>query len=255
MEVDVEIDTEFVQVRLDAVEHQLGTYRPEGLVLRLGCQRQRFGLLRQHLLCDLGDVLARIAVLRCRLSLGRGDERPAEAIDLSAVIVEVVLASDLGSVRGQDASEGIADSSPSGSTEVHRSGGVGRDELEVDLLACHRGSGAELGTGGQHAGNDLALRCGSQPDVQKAGACDVCTGDRGVGRERLGEPAGEITGIGSGLLRHLQRHVGGVVTVLGIAGTLDRELRRENGCVQAAVGKHLGGGRVKQFGKIGGSHR
>ena len=156
---------------------------------------------------------------------------------------------------GQDPTERIADGCPPGTAEVHRAGRVGRDELEIDLLACHRRTVAEGRACCEHAGNDLALRCGCQPDVQESGARDIGVGDGGVGRESLGEPAGEVAGIGSGLLRDLECHVGRVVAVLGIAGTLDGQLRREYGCIQAAVGKHLRGGRVKQFGKIGGSHR
>ena len=61
--------------------------------------RGRPGRLATTCCGDLADVLAAVAVLGRRLALARREQRRGEAVDLGAVVVEVVLARDLGAGR------------------------------------------------------------------------------------------------------------------------------------------------------------
>ena len=136
--VDVEVGAELVQRLLDVGEHQVDADVAEGLVLLGVGQAQRVGRLLQDLRGDVGDVAARVAVLRGGLALGGGDQRAGEPVDLGAVVVEVVLAHHVGALRGQQPAQRVADGGPAGAADVDRPGRVGRDELQVDLVAGQR---------------------------------------------------------------------------------------------------------------------
>ena len=73
--------------------------------------------------------------------------------------------------------------------------------------------------------------------------------------ECLGEPAGQLAGIDSGLLRDLHRDIGRVVAVLRVARTFDGEGLGEHGHVETTIGEDVRGGSAEQFGKVGRSHR
>src|SRR5690606_30055015 len=90
VEVDVEVGAELVQRLLDVGEHQLDALGAEQLVAGGLGQRGRLRVRGHDLLGDLGDVGAGVAVLRGGLPGGGGDQRGGEAVDLRAVVVEVV---------------------------------------------------------------------------------------------------------------------------------------------------------------------
>ena len=136
--VDVEVGAELVQRFLDVVEHQVDPDGAERLAhLGVG-QAQRVRILGQHLGGDVADVGAGVAVLGGRLALGGGDQRVGEPVDLRAVIVEVVLAYHLGALGAQQPAQRVADRGPARATDVDGAGGVGGDELEVDLGPVQR---------------------------------------------------------------------------------------------------------------------
>ena len=108
---------------------------PERLLLLVVGLAQRVGRLLQDLRGDVGDVVARVAVLGGGLALGRGDQRAGEPVDLGAVVVEVVLPNHVGALGGQQPAQRVADGRPAGAADVDRAGRVGGDELEVDVLA------------------------------------------------------------------------------------------------------------------------
>ena len=72
--------------------------------------------------------------------------------------------------------------------------------------------------------------------------------------QRRRQPAGQLTWVGADLLAQLQRKVGGVVAVLGVARTLDGDGGRQRGGVEAVLGQHRGGGGLEQLGQVGGGH-
>src|SRR5581483_5984417 len=90
--------------------------------------------------------------------------------------------------------------------------------------------------------------------VHETGSGDVGRGDAVDVRQRFGKPAGKFARGDTDLLAELHREVGGVVAVLGIARTLDRDRRGKRGGIEAVLGEHRGGGGAKQLDKVGGGH-
>jgi hypothetical protein len=122
---------------------------------------------------------------------------------------------------------------------VQRTGGVGRDELEVDVAPAQLAPGAVGPAARQDVPDQGALRVRGKPQVQEAGAGDLGGLDAVRAREGLGEPAGELPRWHPGLLGGAQRDVRGVVPVLGVAGALDADVRRERRLVQASLAQHV----------------
>ena len=252
--VDVEVGAELMQRCLDLAEHQVHADCAERLTLLRLRKAHRLGRLGEHLCGDVVDVGAGVAVLGCRLRLRGGDEGISESVDLGAVIVEVVLPHDLGSLGAEQPAEGVADGGPPGAADVNRTGRVGRDELEVNAAPGEQSRVAVLGTGDGDVGDDDALGRGLDTQVDESGPGDLGGGDAvGVG-ECGGQPTGEFAWVGAGLLTHLQRQVGRVVTMFGVARPLDSDRRRQRGGVEAVLGQHRGGGAAQQLGEVGGGH-
>ena len=100
MEEDIEFRAEIAQTLLDFIEHQLNTTRAECLNGFFFGKRDRIGLscrdrVFAHLGSDISNVLAAVAIFGGFVSHRTRVERTSEAINLRAVIVEVVLAGDL----------------------------------------------------------------------------------------------------------------------------------------------------------------
>ncbi|SLD25074.1 Uncharacterised protein [Mycobacteroides abscessus subsp. massiliense] len=174
-------------------EHQVHADLSEDLGSLGLRQRERLGPLGDDLLGDIGDVVAGVPVFRGFLPLGRRDERPDKPVDLGAVVVEVVLAGDLGALTSQQAAERIAHRGPSGTADVNRARRVGGDELQVDGVRALR-VGIPVGLPRlQDVRHDGALCVGRDPQVHEPGPGDLGPGDRRVGHEGLDEPAGQVT--------------------------------------------------------------
>ena len=75
-------------------------------------------------------------------------------------------------------------------------------------------------------GGDLTLRPGLDRDVEEARPGDLDLGDAVGGAEPLGDEVGEGARVGPGLLGQLEGHVGGVVAVTLLPGSLHRDLGR-----------------------------
>ena len=239
VEPHVERHPEVAQRLLDLLEHQPDAGRPEGLQRLVVGQPGRLGMGGHDLLGDLGDVLPGIAVLRRRLVPARGEQRPAEPVDLGAVVVEVVLAGDDVAGRLEQPRERVADRRPPGAGQGDRAGRVGRDELDVHLLLLARLGAAVRRAGGDDVVGDLALRSGVDADVEEARTGHLDAGDAVGPLQPCGHQPREVTRGLAGLLGELERDVGGVVAVallpralhgdrLGqAAGQRDRALRGE----------------------------
>ena len=252
--VDVEVGAEVVQRLLDVGEHQVDADGAERLAHLVVGQAQRVGFLGEHLGGDLFDVVARVAVVRRGFALGGGDQGVGEPVDLGAVVVEVVLAHDMGALGGQQPAERVADGGPAGAADVDGPGRVGGDELQVDVLALERLGVAVVGAGGEDVVDDDALGGGLDAQVDEAGTCDVGGGDAVLLGQRVGQPAGQLTRVGADLLAQLKGQVGGVVAVFGVARALDGDRRRQRGRVEAMLGQHRGGGDLEQLCQVGGGH-
>src|SRR5690606_2218010 len=226
VEEHVEVDAELVELLLDLREHQLHAARAEDLLGLVVWQRARVGLarrdrVRDHLGRDVLDVLPAVAVLWHLAAVRAGEEGPCEAVDLRAVVVEVVLARDVRAARGEQPRERVADGGPAHPADVQGPRGVRRDELEVDLLPRERlGPPVALALLDDRAGK-LTRGRRLERDVEEARAGDVDARDPRcaleLGDDRLGDRARRHTG----LLRELEGDVGRPVAVLALAGSLD----------------------------------
>ena len=187
---------------------------------------ERVGRLRQHLRGDVVDVAARVAVLGGGLAFGRGDQRAGEAVDLGAVVVEVVLAHHVGALRGQQPAQRVADGGPAGAADVDRPGRVGRDELEVDLLAGQlRRSGRSPWPASMTLLTITPWAEASRRRLTKPGPATSAEAMPSASAQRGGQPAGQLARVGADLLAQLKGQVGGVVAVLGVARPLDGHRR------------------------------
>ena len=170
------------------------------------------------------------------------------------MVVEVVLAGHLATLGGQQAAERVADGSPAGTTQVNRTGGVSRDEFQVDLCTLVGMSAAEVLASGENVLDDLALRSSGQADVDESRAGDAGLVDLRAGGQLLSEPRAQLAGVGSRLLGGLHGDVGGVVAVLWVAWALNRRVIGDDGGVQATLGEDLAGDACNEFGKFCWSH-
>ena len=92
--------------------------------------------LRVQLRGHVDEVLAVITVFGRRLPAIARVQRVAEAVELRARVVEVVLAMHLGALGGKEVGDGIADGHPAATARVQRPRRIGRHELEVDATAA-----------------------------------------------------------------------------------------------------------------------
>ena len=113
--------------------------RPGRILARLlGLGQDRGRQLLGHVV----DVVAVVAVFGDLAALADGHDRGAEVLDLAAEVVEVVLARDRVAGGGEDAAQQVAGEGAAGVADVERPGGVGRDELDVDVLRMRGGDAA-----------------------------------------------------------------------------------------------------------------
>src|SRR4029079_3081388 len=84
----------------------------------------------------------------------------AEVPDLSARVVEVVLARDPLAAGLEDATEQVADERAAGIPDVERTRRVGRDELDIDRARLDRSGAAPVSRARQDRSDDrLERRC------------------------------------------------------------------------------------------------
>ena len=244
MEPDVEAHAEVLHRLADLGEHHRHGALAELLALRRVALAERVAVgvhaavharqaqhvhavglgLVDHTLGDLVDVCALVPVGRAFLAVGGGHQGLGEAVDLFAVVVEVVFAHHRGAVGFQHAGHRIADGGPAGAADVDRSGGVGGDELQVQRLAAQMTVPAERGTLGQDLVHHGRSGGGVEGDVDEAGARHLNGFDAfGVG-ERGRERLGQVTRLHAGLLGQLHGDVGRPVAVCAILRAHDGQL-------------------------------
>ena len=192
---------------------------PEALERRLDLLQHRRDRVALHAR-KLDDVLAAVAVFGRLLPAPDRVDREAEALDLGAGVVVVVLALDLVAREREQAREGIADRTVARRRDRERAGRVGGDHLDLHALPRVCPAGTVVGAGLEDLAEDLAEPGRSQPEVDEAGAGDLGALDlRKTGRRNhqlLGQLARRLPARG----RELQRDVGGVVAVRRVARAL-----------------------------------
>ncbi len=256
VEVGVEGHPEVGEGLLDLVEHDADAVLPERLERLLVGQIRRLGVVGDDRGRDLGDVLPGVAVLGRRLVTCGGEQRPAVPVDLGAVVVEVVLPADLVAAGLEQSREAVADRGPAGTGQRHRTGRVGRDELDVDLLLA-----ALLGPAVRRARRDdvvgdRALGDGVDADVEEARPGDVDARDAVGGAESLGDQGREVAWRRPGPLGQLEGDVRRVVAVALLPGSLHRDRPGHAvGQRDRALGGEVRQGRDDQVGELLGCHR
>ena len=141
---------------------------------RLGVvELEQVRLALEHAGGEVGDVAARVAALRRRLALDRGEDGQAEVVHLVAGVVDVVLVGDVGAGSAQHPADRVAEGRPAGVADVQRAGGVRRDELEVDGGTGERGAVPVGGAGLDDGLRERAGGCGIESDVDEARTGDL----------------------------------------------------------------------------------
>ena len=248
VEEDVEVSAEGVQAFLNLSKHQLdaaGAEDLDGLVLG---QRDRVGFtggvrIGADLVGDVSDVLAAVAILRDLAARGARVERVGKAVDLRAVVVEVVLASHGGTGGSHEARQGVTDGGPASTAQVHGTGRIRGHILEVDGATRERRVTTILSPGLDDSAGKFAGCPRAQADVDEAGTRDLDRIDAVGGGESVREDLCKLARCHASLLAELHGDVGRPVAVLAHAGTLDRHRIGHQGGVD---GDSPGGGSVQQ---------
>ena len=147
--------------------------RPSGGLERAGTD------LVGELPSQVAHVRTAIPVLGDVAAVPQGPDRGAEQPDLGAEVVEVVLAGHSLAGRFQDATEEVAHERASRVADVEGAGGVGRDELDVDVLGVGGSDAAERRAGGPGGVHGRLDGGGGEAHVEEARRRDLDGSDDG----------------------------------------------------------------------------
>src|SRR6202043_2024971 len=127
--------------------------------------------------------------------------------------VDVELALDLVTVKGEHASERVAVCSIAGMADVHRTGGVGRDEFDQDALGRPGATRAERVPGGERTGERAGEPGVGEKQVEKArsGHLEALEARTERPLERAAEALRDLAGRGAETRCQQQRGLGRVV--------------------------------------------
>src|SRR5699024_5377163 len=187
----------------------------------------------------LGQGIGRLVVVVLQIADGQA---LAKLLDLVAGVVDVELPGDVVACPLQDGGQAVAQGAAPGVAHVHGAGGVGRDELDVVLLALAViGPAVVGGAAGRH--DHASPEGGGQEQVDEAWAGHLGPGEAAVrqagqvGQQGLGDHFGGLAP-GAG-----PRHgdVGGDVAVLRVGRHLHDEGGQLGGRQVAGLHGGLGG--------------
>ncbi len=205
---------------------------------------------------DIGDVIALVTVGGPvggigRQAAGAGLHADGQVLDLVAGVVVIELARDVPADGVVQAADGVPKRSLAGVAHVQRAGGIGRHELDQDLLAVARRaaeSGALLG----HGGDDGLARGGGDAQIDEARAGDLGGLDEVDGarlrHQGVDDGLGQFTRVAAGGLGQLHGHVGGDVAVGGDLGALQKHVGP--GRIGLGIGQALRDGGLDQGDKL-----
>ena len=169
-------------------------------------------------------------------SFERGGSSPAQALEhasvdgvsehphLASAVVEVVLPRDLVTRCVQQTREHVADHGLATVAEGQRTGGVGRDELDLNALSASGRGTAEFRSEFQHEAHQVLPAALRQPQVQEARSRDLAARYEPTRFAELGsEPFGDRPGR---LPQPLGNQHGGVTSEIAVVRTL-RNIERK----------------------------
>ena len=167
---------------------------------------------------DRADVVAE------RLAVAQPD-RARQLVDLSAGVVDVVLARDRQAHPGEQVRERVAEHRAAAVADVQRSGRVGRAVLDIDRSALGRGRRRRSPLPARSAiGICAAPEVVRQVQIDEAGLRDLAPRRPWAApRSRAASSIGQLHRRAPGGLGQDQRRVGGGIAVARIARRLDRD--------------------------------
>ena len=182
--------------------------------------------------------------------MGRRQERRAEPVHLDAAVVDVELARHRGTGGLEHPRHRVAHRRPPRVPQVQRPGRVGGDELDVHRRAGQSPSGR---TPPPPTIARASSPCAAASSVMLRNPGPATSTEAIPASRRSRRPAPrEVPRRQARLLRQLQRHVGRVVAVLGVAGSLDGDGSRQldggqvSGLDGVGQGAHEGSGRARR---------
>ena len=143
--------------------------------------------------CALVAAVGEVGVAAVGLAVA-GEEGLAEESDLSAGVVDVILALDLAAGGGENGGEGVAEHGAASVADLERTGGIGGDEFDLDAGAVAVIAGAPLGAGCDDVVEAGAFPVGVQGEVEEAGAGDLDVGDGFAAGDAGGDLFGDVDG-------------------------------------------------------------
>ena len=193
-----------------------------------------FALLLIEQLRQLPDIVAVVAVLgELHRVLALDDlEIPGlkalgELFDLIAGVIDIELTPHVRTGLFQYACQRVAQHAAAGVAHMHGAGGIGGDELHHDLLPPQHIAVSVVLPGRFNGGHGVAEPLVTQPEVHKAGACDLHRGKIAVfQRHMLRQDGSHLAGIHLHGLGRRQTEGGGIVAVGHVLGDLHRRLHR-----------------------------
>ena len=193
---------------------------------------------------DFADALAkRFAVAQ--------ECRAREHIDLRAGVIDVVFARDVIARELQQAAQRIAEHRAAAMTDMHRSGRIGRDVLDIDLGAVADRAFAVGRALSQHGAAvrrpDLRL----QGEIDEAGTGDLDGSHQIVGAQFFRDFIGEIARLCLGVLGEHHRGIGRHVAMAGIARRLDHDAGEIDAGGPLALGRERGADRLHARQRVG----
>src|SRR6185437_9197108 len=209
---------------------------------------QPLSLRRHELPCQRADIIAAVAVLRKGQRLAASFQVPyprthREDVDLPSRVVDVVLASYVESDGGQDVGQRGSVCGLTSMPDVQRPRRVGRYELEQHPLSPAKAAvalHAAVALGPLVDGGQLApIGGGRQEEVDEAGAGDLRARHERAGRQGGNDLLRQLPRLAAGRLREAHGGVGCKITVLRIAGALDRERARRRRPGQRAADERI----------------
>ena len=242
---------------LDVLAHAkrreiLADQHHHGIAPELGAFRRPFRLhgfrpflavsLRQRL-ADGDEVVAgvealgrRAGVLPQRFAVAI-EHRPGKRLELGAGVVDVVLAGDREARLLQQRHQRVAEHRAAAVPDVQRSGGVGRDVLDIDRLAGAKPGIAIGGAGPQHLGEPRVPEPRGRSQVDEARPRRLGVGDRFVGADAPRQFLGDVARLALGRVGEHQGGVGRHLAMGRIARRLDRD-RVQIGRFRQQAGPH-----------------
>ena len=213
----------------------------------LGGQRLPDGL---QIVAGIEPVRYRADVLAERLAVSQ-ERRAREHVDLGAGVVDVVFAGHVVAREREQTAQGIAEHRTAAMPDMHRSGRIGGDVFDIDLLGRAERASPVRAALAQHGAQRVRPGFWLEREIDEAGTGDVDGGDQVVRAQSGRDLIGKIARLGLGLLGQNHRGIGRHVAMRRIARRLDHHARQVDIRGPPALGRERAANRVHARQHIG----